>query len=173
MAGEVPTQLIRPERPADVAAVHALNAAAFGRAVEAEAVDAVRADGAARISLVAELAGEVVGHVMFSPVTLDGAASPLLGLAPLAVAPAHQRRGIGGRLVEAGLAACRAAGAPGVVLAGHTDYYPRFGFVPAPPRGLQLRGYPDCEAFFVIELAPGALAGLAGEIAFHPAFDGA
>jgi putative acetyltransferase len=59
-----------------------------------------------------------------------------------------------------------------VVLAGHPAYYPRFGFVSAPAQGLQLRGFPDCEAFFVIELAPGALAGLTGECAFHPAFSG-
>ncbi len=140
---------------------------------EALAVDVLRRAGKVSLSLVAELGGEVVGHVLFSPVTLDNAAAPsLLGLAPLAVTPAKQGKGIGAALVREGLGACRDLGVGAVVLLGHPGYYPRFGFEPAPPRGLQFAGYPDCEAFFVIELASGALANLKGEIRFDPAFDG-
>ncbi len=165
--------VIRPEGPADLGAVRELNTLAFERPGEALAVDALRAAGKASLSLVAELGGAVVGHVLFSPVTLDNTAAPsLLGLAPLAVTPAKQGEGIGATLVHEGLDACRDLGVGAVVLLGHPGYYPRFGFRPAPPLGLQIAGYPDCEAFFAIELMHGTLAGLKGEIRFDPAFDG-
>ena len=163
---------IRPERRQDIEAVHAINLAAFQAPGEAKAVDTLRAAGLATLSLVAEQAGKPVGHILFSPVTLNGAPTALLGLAPMAVHPDHQNRGIGSLLVPAGLAACRELGVPAVVVLGHPAYYPRFGFKPAPPLGLQFAGLPDCEAFFVIELTPGTLDDLRGEIRFDPTFDG-
>jgi putative acetyltransferase len=157
--------LVRAEAAEDRAAVFALNASAFGRPAEAELVERLRAAGAATLSLVALAGGAVVGHVLFSPVRVEGPpAWDALGLAPMAVAPARQRAGIGSQLVRAGLAACRDAGHRVVFVLGHPRFYPRFGFRPAAALGLRY-AEPGCEAaFFVAELTPGALAGRGGEL---------
>ncbi len=164
---------VRAERPADAAAIDRVHRLAFAGPAEAELVARLRAAGRAIVSLVAEQAGAIVGHILFSPVTLDppGAAVPrLLGLAPMAVLPAQQRRGIGGTLVRAGLDACRAQDAGAVVVLGHPAYYPRFGFVPAARVGLRSI-YTDGDAFMALELRPGALAGCTGLIRYAPEFD--
>lgn len=121
---------IRPEQPDDYRAVHRVHAAAFPTEAEANLVDRLRQAGKAIVSLVAEVDGSVVGHVLFSPVTIQGEAAVYtgLGLAPVAVLPAHQNQGIGGQLITQGLAVCRQLGQPWVVLLGHPSYYPRFGF---------------------------------------------
>jgi putative acetyltransferase len=175
---------VRPETPADAAAVRDVVTRAFGRADEARLVELLRAAGMATIALVAERDGRVVGHVLFSPVTLDGA--PIgLGLAPLAVAPAVQRQGIGAALVRAGLAACRAAcaaadaGAPGragasrpaaVVVLGSPAYYGRFGFVAAERHALRSEYDVPPGTFQVLELRPGALAGRSGLVRYADEF---
>ena len=130
---------IRPEIPADLSAIYQLNAAAFGRDAEARLVDALRANGALLLSLVAEADGELVGHIAFSSVVIDSEASPLVGvgLAPLAVAPMHQRHGAGSRLVKEGLRCLRTAGHCWCVVLGHANYYPRFGFVLARTHGIR------------------------------------
>ena len=110
---------VRDERPEDLAAIRAVNDAAFDQPLEGRIVDALRAHGAVRLSLVAEVDGRVVGHILFSPVTSAGAEG--LGLGPMAVTPDQQRRGIGGALIEAGLARLRAAGCPFVVVLGHHE----------------------------------------------------
>src|SRR5262245_38064758 len=118
--------LIRPERAGDEAAIRAVHRSAFPADAEARLVDRLRANGKARVSLVAEADGLVVGHVLFSPVTVEGRSTCVgLGLAPLAVAPDHQRRGVGSALVREGLAACRRQGCGFVVVLGHPAYYPR------------------------------------------------
>ncbi len=122
--------LIRPEAVRDAPDVYAIHAAAFGRVAEADIVDLLRRNGKATISLVADIAGRPVGHILFSPVTLDHVTCGL-GLAPLAVAPGHQKCGIGSRLVTAGLEACRRLQAPLVVVLGDPAYYSRFGFIRA------------------------------------------
>src|SRR2546430_3759974 len=128
---------IRPERAADIASVHALNRAAFETSTEADLVDALRERAKPIISLVADEAGSIVGHILFSPVTLSGCAElKIMGLAPMAVLPAEQRRGIGSTLVRAGLARCKQLGCVAVVVLGHPAYYPRFGFVPASRFGI-------------------------------------
>jgi putative acetyltransferase len=161
---------IRPEGADDAAAIHAVNAAAFPTADEADLVDALRAAHAVLLSLVAEADdGAIVGHVLFSPVTIDrpGTSAVAVGLAPMAVAPSHQRRGVGGRLIAAGLDALRAAGEKAVVVLGHPAYYPRFGFRPAADLGLRWEGGHD-DAFFALELVPGALAGPPGVVRYRP-----
>jgi putative acetyltransferase len=146
--------LIRTERPTDAAAVRAVVAAAFPTALEAALVDGLRATGRLAISLVAEMEGEVIGHIAFSPVTA-GPAKDGLGLAPLAVHPSHQRQGIGVGLVRAGLEACRGAGCGFVVVLGDPDYYRRCGFAPA--ANWQLTDeYGGGPAFQAIELREGA-----------------
>ncbi len=147
---------VRDERPADRARVSAVHAAAFERPNEANLVDALRAAANPHISLVAEEEGEVVGHVFFSPVSIEShaGAPPLAGLAPVAVDPAHQGRGVGSALIRAGLHRCPEKGWRAVFLVGNPVYYSRFGFVPAAPLGFTY-GAPEFDAALqVTELRP-------------------
>jgi putative acetyltransferase len=164
---------IRPETALDLDAIHAINRAAFGTTVEADLVDALRREASPLISLVADDGGTVVGHVMFSPVAIDGDpadAPPLMGLAPVAVRPERQRTGIGGALIREGLAACRRRGIGAVVLVGMPEYYPRFGFVPASRFGLTCEYDVADDVFMAVELEPGALRERRGLVRYHEAF---
>src|SRR5512143_264498 len=122
--------IIRREEPQDIAAIRFVNEQAFGGSAEANAVDALRDRGAATLSLVAVSGDRVVGHLFFSPVTIESPdrSWPGLGLAPLAVLPDSQRHGIGTALMNTGLEECRQLGHERVIVLGHPDYYPRFGF---------------------------------------------
>jgi putative acetyltransferase len=164
---------IRPERPADRRAIHRVLAAAFPTAAEADLVDRLREVVSSRISLVAEVDSLVVGHILFTPVTLRDAdaTSHAVGLAPMAVEPAHQRQGIGSNLVLAGLDTCSRRGDELVFVVGHPDFYPRFGFVPAAPLGFHYIDEGFDPYLFVTELADGALDGRRGWIEYHPEFD--
>lgn len=122
---------VRPEQPADQEAIREVNRAAFGVEGEGRLVDRLRQEGLLRLSLVAEEQGRVVGHIAFSAIRLEG--REVLSLAPMAVLPAFQRQGIGSALVRAGLAAL----ALPVVVLGHPEYYPRFGFSAAHAAGLR------------------------------------
>ncbi|HEX6358548.1 N-acetyltransferase [Actinophytocola sp.] len=128
--------LIRRERPDDVAAIAEVHAAAFPTELEANLVTALRASDAwlPALSLVAEEGGLVVGHVVCTRAHVD--TTPALGLGPLGVRPTHQKSGVGGALMHAVLGAADALDEPVVVLLGHTDYYPRFGFEPAGNLGI-------------------------------------
>jgi putative acetyltransferase len=162
--------LVRAEEEGDHAAVHALNEAAFGTTLEASLVDSLRAQAQPIVSLVAEEKRAVVGHIFFSPVTLLGHADlHIMGLAPMAVAPSHQRRGIGSALVRAGLERCRALGAGAVVVLGHSEYYPRFGFAPASRFGVKSEYDAPDETFMALEFQPRFLR--VGTIAYHAAFN--
>lgn len=164
---------IRDERAVDIAAVHAVNRAAFETEAEANLVDALRSRASPYISLVAVDAGAIVGHVFFSPVTLsDHAELKLMGLAPMAVLPELQRRGIGAALVRAGLERCRALGCDAVVVLGHAEYYPRFGFVPASRFGITSEYDVPDDVFMVLELTEGSLRDRSGLIKYDPAFEG-
>ena len=163
---------VRPERRGDAGRVRAVNLAAFEGAEEADIVDRLRGAGGRQLSLVAEVDGELVGHILFSEVTVGGAPTATgMGLAPMAVLPGHQNRGIGSALVRRGLAMLRDEGCPFVVVLGHPTYYPRFGFVPASRHGLtcQYEGVPD-EAFLVHELTAAGLRGVAGVARYRPEF---
>ncbi|WP_428265093.1 GNAT family N-acetyltransferase [Haliangium sp.] len=164
----------RTERPEDHDAIWHVNQLAFGQPNEADLVDALRAAGALTLSLVAERDHEVVGHIAFSPVTVASPAGDFeaIGLAPLAVVPEQQRRGVGTQLVRAGLDLLGRAGHQVVIVLGHPDYYPRFGFVRASSRGIRWEHEADDDAFMALELEPGALAGRVGVVRFHPAFTG-
>jgi putative acetyltransferase len=163
--------LIRPEQPKDLADVHAVNASAFETPAEANLVDALRQQAEPFISLVAEDNGAIVGHIAFSPVSLSGhPALRLMGLAPMAVAPEHQRKGIGSALVRAGLEQCKERGFGAVVVLGHPNYYPRFGFLPSVRFGITSEYEVPAEVFMVVELEPGYLGGTSGTIKYHAAF---
>src|SRR6185436_17086267 len=163
--------LIRAEQDEDRAAVHAVNASAFDTPLEARLVDALREQAAPVVSLVAEDNGAIVGHIMFSPVSLSGhAALKIMGLAPMAVAPGHQRKGIGSSLVRAGLEQCRQLGFGAVVVLGHPTYYPRFGFSSSTRFGIGCEYEVPEEVFMVVELQPGFLRGAAGNVQYHAAF---
>jgi putative acetyltransferase len=166
--------VVRPERPDDHAAVYHVNELAFGRRVEADLVERVRAAGRAVVSLVAEEAGRVVGHILFSPVSIESPAGrhPAVGLAPMAVLPDRQRRGIGASLVRRGLEECRRQGRERVVVLGHPEYYVRFGFVPASRFGIRCEYDAPDEAFMALALRPGALGGCPGTAVYAPEFAG-
>ena len=162
---------IRPEQPGDEKAIAAVTAAAFGRVAEAELVDQLRAEGQLRISLVAWLDDVAVGHVAFSPVHIKYPVPfSALGLGPLSIVPEQQRRGIGGQLTRLGLAYCLAQDEPLVFLLGHPEYYPRFGFRPAPILGFTCKWARRGNHFMVAALRDGALAGRRGQVHFHSAF---
>jgi|SRR5882724_8591774 len=163
--------VIREERQGDAERIRGVNLAAFETSTEADLVDALRRDATPLVSLVAEDDQNVMGHILFSPVTLASAPGlTLMGLAPMAVVPSRQRQGVGTALVREGLERCRQLNAAAVVVLGHPEYYPRFGFVPA--IRLSLRSEYDVpeETFMVRELRDGVLRGLSGTVRYHPVF---
>lgn len=157
--------MIRLATVADQFAIHQLVAAAFGQEDEARLVDRLRVDGDALAELVADDGGAIVGHTMFTRLGIGAVTGA--ALAPLAVAPARQRRGIGGALIRAGIERCRALGVPAIVVLGHADYYPRFGFSAA--LAARLDSPFAGPSFMAIELVPGALAAGA-KVRYAPAF---
>ena len=164
--------IIRPEAPEDVSAIHHVNKQAFGRENEAKLVDKLRNRGVLTISLVAVQDGEIVGHIAFSPVIVETGRSSFeaITLAPLAVLPACQNKGIGSQLVGAGLEECRYLRHEIVVVVGHPDYYPRFGFVQAKANGLECEFEVPDEAWMALELRGCALARRRGTVRFQPEF---
>ena len=166
--------ILRRELPSDRAAVHEVHARAFTRpgedvAPEAVLVDGLRDDGdvVPGLSIVAELNGRVVGHVVCSPARIGDRAS--LGLGPLGVLPAHQRRGVGSALVHGVLAAADALGAGEVVLLGDPGYYSRFGFVLAATLGITPPEPTWAPHFQVRTLT--AWSGAGGAFRYAPAFE--
>lgn len=163
---------IRPETPEDQASIHYVNQEAFSRNQEADLVDKLRKRGVLTISLVAVQENTIVGHIAFSPVEIASEKSSFgaLTLAPVAILPAHQNKGIGSQLVRTGLEECRRLGHEIVVLAGHPNYYPRFGFVRAYAKGIECEFEVPDEAWMIAELQQGALAGRQGKVRFQPEF---
>lgn len=166
---------IRSETEEDHFAVYELNKQAFGTDSEAILVDKLREVARPTISLVAIDEGNVVGHLMLSPVTITGPSgavyeSLIMGLAPMAVLPEMQRRGIGRALINAGLSSCKDQGMEAVVVLGHPDYYPQSGFYDASRFGLscEFEAPPGC--FMAQELEPGALSRTPGVVHYHPVF---
>jgi len=169
---------IKPERPEDYADIYELNRAAFGEEGESILVEKIRrsADFIPGLSLVAIHDGRIVGHILFSLIRVriqdhPDEEKPILSLAPMAVLPEFQSRGIGSALVRRGLEIARDLGHKAVVVVGHPDYYPRFGFTPARPKGLEAPFPVPDEAFMTLELEPHGLDGLTGTLVYPSAFD--
>lgn len=168
--------VIRPEQFEDIRRIHQLENAAFGRIAEAELVNLLRDANALILSHVAELDGEIIGQAAYSLVTVTAADAVHLcpALGPIAVAPAHQRRGVGSALVQAGLNAMKDEGHCLLFLVGHVSYYPRFGFQPALPLGFTsdyVQPDEPHEHFMVAVLDPRQRRAFRGHVRFHPAFD--
>lgn len=163
---------IRPETAADHDMIYEVHQRAFGRAEEADLVEQLRREARPNVSLVADVATEIVGHIFFSPVEIasNEAAASVLGLAPMAVVPERQGQGIGSSLVREGLRECRQQGVQAVVVLGHSEYYPRFGFRSAEEFGLRSEYDVPTEAFMAMELQKGSLQIAQGRVTYHPAF---
>ncbi|MCG7994507.1 MAG: N-acetyltransferase [Candidatus Thiodiazotropha taylori] len=161
---------IRKEEAKDREAIHQLNSVAFDNGPEAVLVDKLRISCQDYLSFVAVEEGSVIGHILFTPASMEDSSAAGMGLAPMAVLPSHQGEGIGSRLVRYGLEYLRDAGCPFVIVLGHPDYYPRFGFELASKYQIhsQWEGVPD-EAFMIAvfdqEVLPkqGGLARYRGE----------
>lgn len=163
--------LVRFENERDYSAVFQLNAAAFPSDAEARLVEVLRNLANPVLSLVAEEQGQVIGHIMFTPVSLSTFPEfKIMGLAPMAVAPGSQRKGFGSALVRKGLDFCREQGASAVVVLGHPTYYPQFGFVPSTEFGIFSEYEVPEEVFMAVELEPRALEGKQGLVKYHEAF---
>ena len=161
---------IRERGPADDDAIRSLNDAAFGGTYESRLIVDLRDAGLASIELVSLDGTEVVGHILLSALDVTVAGKPVrsLALAPMSVQPGRQRQGVGSTLVREALRRAQHQGWRAVIVLGHPDYYPRFGFSAALARPLASPFSSD--AFMALELVPGALKGSAGRVVYPPAF---
>jgi putative acetyltransferase len=166
---------IRVEEARDVSQVRTVNELAFGAPTEADVVDKLREVCGDYLSLVAE-DDEIVGQIVFTPAVVEGPERRVvgMGLAPLAVVPERQRQGIGSALTRRGLEIVRERGYPFVIVLGHPEYYPRFGFERASAHGLtcQWEEVPD-EAFMVLVLDAGVMEGVSGAASYRDEFNAA
>ena len=167
---------IRFEKPEDIAFIHSVNEQAFGRVSEAKLVDTLRLACTDHLSLVADDNGSIIGHLMFTPVVVtDGKQKTEgMGLAPMAVLPSRQRQGIGTQLVDSGLRILKEKGCPFVIVLGHPEYYPRFGFQAA--SGCNIRTQWDCVpdyAFMILVMDHEAMQNVSGVATFRDEFNDA
>ena len=166
---------IRPERPGDEEAIAEITRRAFNGEEEVGIIEGIRDSEyfIPELSLVAESEGRIVGHIMFSIITLvrfDRPADKILSLAPMAVEPESQNSGIGSALVETGMDKARELGHTFIIVVGHPGYYPRFGFRQARELGFDVGMEVPNEAFMVAVLQPDALHDLGGMVQFSPPF---
>ena len=167
---------IRSEQPSDYIGIDEVNRLAFGQENEGSLIRRIRQAPTydPSLSLVAIRDEEVIGHVLFSSIQIETRQTnvPALALAPLTVTPQFQNRGVGSALTRDGLAACRRAEHRLVIVLGHAEYYPRFGFVPAGPYGFKCPFPVSDEVFMVLELSPGSLEGVSGMVRYPHPFEG-
>ena len=167
---------IRPEQFEDILAIRYVNDRAFGQPNEGAVVEQLRGTCGGLLSLVAEVDGQVVGYILFSPAVLEleeGGELSGMGLAPVAVLPERQNQGIGSELVTAGLAIIRGSSCPFVIVLGHADYYPRFGFERASKHGIRCQWDVPDEAFMILVMDEEAMRGASGLARYRPEWDAA
>jgi putative acetyltransferase len=167
---------IREEIFQDIDAIRAINEKAFGQPQEANIVDKLRANCDGLLSLVALQDEEIIGHILFSSVTIDGSFGMLkgMGLAPMAVLPEFQRQGVGSELVKAGIEILRKSKCSFIIVLGHPEYYPKFGFEPASRYGIksQWEGVPD-NAFMILWLDKTMVNLVSGVVTYRDEFNDA
>jgi putative acetyltransferase len=163
---------IRKERPEDIEAIRMVNQKAFAQSQEGRIVDALRENGGVLLSLVATINGRVVGHILYSPVSVSHAGGQVsgAGLGPMSVLPEFQRQGIGSRLVEEGIQRLRERGCPFVGVLGHPGYYPRFGFKPASGYGIGCEWDVPDEAFMLLVMDEARMEGVSGVVVYRGSF---
>jgi len=162
--------IIRSETENDIEAIFTVNAQAFPTDAEARLVNQLR-NSTTCISLVAEYQGKIVGHILFTPMTIVGSEElSLLGLAPMAVLPEMQRSGIGSLLVERGLTECKTSGCDAVAVLGHPEFYPKFGFKPSVRFNITSEYDVPDEVFMLQESVKGSLQNASGVMQYHPTF---
>ena len=165
---------IRPEQPSDIAGIHELNKTAFGQDNEANLVDLLRESEhfVPELSLVAIADAGIIGYILFSKVTIANGDNrhQTLALAPIAIHPAFQKQGIGSKLITQGLQLARELGFTSVIVLGHEQYYPRFGFLPASRWGIRPPIDVPSNVFMAIELVPGSLANISGIVEYPVEF---
>jgi len=163
---------IRAEKKTDINHIWQINAEAFETKEEADLVNTLRDSGVPSISLVYEQNNELLGHILFTKVELVGDTSglKLAGLAPMAVSPKFQNSGIGSSLIKAGIQQCINDGYDAIIVLGHPDYYPKFGFVPSVKYGIKTEYDVPENVFMVLEIKENVLKGKQGTIKYHEAF---
>lgn len=164
--------IIRAERADDHEAVFAINSQVFETDGEAKLVNALRNAKIDLVSLVAKLSGKVVGHILFSPVSIEHTSSTMKvsGLGPMAISSGFQKQGIGSKLIQAGLKQSKQELVDAVFVLGYPEFYTRFGFQLARPLGFFFQDQKFDPYFMVVELTPGCLKDSSGEIFYHPVF---
>jgi putative acetyltransferase len=163
---------IRDEQPQDIRKIREVNEQAFGKSHEADILDKLRRNCDDLLSLVAVVHKQLVGHILFSPATVESEDRTVegMGLAPMAVLPTYQRQGIGSELIRTGIGKLESRGCPFVIVLGHAEYYPRFGFEPACRYGLRSEWEVPDDAFMILVLNGSQLHGISGEVRYRPEF---
>jgi putative acetyltransferase len=163
---------IREEKPQDIEPIREVNTRAFGGSQEADVVDKLRQNCNDLLSLVAVVDSQVVGHILFSSVTIEGENTKVrgMGLAPMAVMPVHQRQGIGSDLIRSGIARLANRQCPFVIVLGHAEYYPRFGFEPASRYKIWSEWKVPDEAFMILMLNESEMKGISGVARYRTEF---
>jgi len=168
---------IRQEKKDDRSSVYEVNEISFGRDSEAKLVDALRKNKEAFIpglSIIAIVDNEIVGHILFTKIEIinnRGEAHESLALAPMAVKPGYQKKGIGGQLIQSGLEKAKALGYTSVIVVGHEHYYPRFGFVPAEKWNIKAPFEVPAIVFMGMELVKDGLKGIEGTVKYPKEFE--
>jgi putative acetyltransferase len=165
---------VRSERADDIPAIRRVIEEAFGRAREADVVDTLRVACPRSLSLVATIDDAIVGHILFTPAVIETADGMIegMGLAPVSVHPKQQSQGVGYELIRTGLSRLKAQGCPFVIVLGHPEYYPRYGFERASLHNIRCQwdDVPD-EAFMILVMDKTALSGVSGVARYRQEWD--